>query len=170
VFTCELPLPPVAEPEGKSSVAAPDESVAWLMRGRFSSESGEARHILLVEDNPVNALVAQTMLEHFGFSVTSVDNGADALDCLERHNVDLVLMDCEMPVMDGIETTRRIRERERLSGRPQVSIVALTANGFDVFVERCAPAGMNGHLIKPFRPQELAQVLTQHLPTGLCVS
>jgi signal transduction histidine kinase/ActR/RegA family two-component response regulator len=172
VFICELPLPRVAEP---SHDALPSALDAWphseaLVSDGFISAMGDAPHVLLVEDNPVNALVAQAVLNRLGIEVTSVDNGADAIACMEHQSIDLVLMDCEMPVMDGIEATRRIRERERLTGRPRVNIVALTANGADVFSERCAPAGMDDHLIKPFRPDDLAKVLRRHLQGALCVS
>lgn len=175
VFICELPLPRVTESFGDTLPSAFDElePLGTMMNGGFagvSGVSGESPHILLVEDNPVNALVAQAVLDRFGVRVTLVDNGADAIECLEHQSVDLVLMDCEMPVMDGIETTRRIRERESQTGRPNVNIVALTANGPEVFAERCAPVGMNDHLIKPFRPQELAQVLMRHLHVDVCVS
>jgi CheY-like chemotaxis protein len=73
-----------------------------------------------------------------------------------------------MPGMDGIEATRRIRELERQSARSPVPIVALTANGPQVFADRCAPAGMDDHLLKPFRPQELAEVLMRHLKVAAC--
>jgi signal transduction histidine kinase/ActR/RegA family two-component response regulator len=145
-------------------------SSAWT---KLDIALGDAPHILLVEDNPVNAMVAQAELDRLGMRVTLVDNGFDAIEWLERESADLVLMDCEMPVMDGIETTRRIRERERQTGRPAVGIIALTANGQEVFIERCQPAGMNDHLLKPFKPEELADMLSrhlQHMHIDLCVS
>jgi CheY-like chemotaxis protein len=119
--------------------------------------------VLLVEDNPVNALVAEAELQRLGVHVTVLNNGRQALDWLACQAADLVLMDCEMPEMDGIEATRRIREHERTSGKPPVTIVALTANGLDTYAERCVDAGMNDHLSKPFRPEELEQTLSRHL-------
>ena len=86
--------------------------------------------VLLVEDNPVNALVAEAELQRLGVQVTVLTNGRQALDWLEHQPADLVLMDCEMPEMDGIEATGRIRARERATGKPPVRIVALTANAF----------------------------------------
>jgi signal transduction histidine kinase/ActR/RegA family two-component response regulator len=169
VFTCSLPLPRVAAPElaTRPKARTPRLSDSPLA---FDLSVLDEPHVLVVEDNAVNALVAQAELQRFGVRVSLVDNGQDAITCLEREQVDLVLMDCEMPGMDGIETTRRIRERERMAGRAAVSIVALTANGADVYAERCVPVGMNGHLLKPFKPEELAKVLSNHLRTALCVS
>jgi CheY-like chemotaxis protein len=93
-------------------------------------------------------------------------NGRQALDWLEHQPADLVLMDCEMPEMDGIEATGRIRARERATGKPPVRIVALTANGMETYVERCVAAGMNDHLSKPFRPDELERTLSRHIRLG----
>jgi len=124
---------------------------------------GRKPHVLLVEDNLVNALVAEAELERLGVRVTVVDSGHQALDWLDGHQPDLILMDCEMPGLDGIETTRLIRQRERQKGLVGARIVALTANGKDVFVERCKPVGMIDHLTKPFRPEELARILARHL-------
>src|SRR5690606_24186785 len=123
-------------------------------------------HVLLVEDNPVNVLVAQTQLQQMGVRVSVVNDGLEAVDWMRRQAADLVLMDCEMPGLDGFEATRRIRAHERATGRPPVDIVALTANGREVHGERCRDAGMNGHLAKPFGPDELAHVLRQHLGGG----
>jgi signal transduction histidine kinase/ActR/RegA family two-component response regulator len=170
VFTCVLPLPRVQEPVDKALPSTLHETRPWgsVMNGGFATPCGDAPHVLLVEDNPVNALVAQALLDRFGIRATSVDKGRDAIDCLTHQTFDLILMDCEMPGMDGIEATRRIRDLERKSGRTPVPIVALTANGPEVFAERCAPAGMNDHLLKPFRPQDLAEVLMRHLPLAAC--
>jgi len=170
VFTCVLPLPRVQEPVDKALPGATHDTQHWgsVMNGGFANPCGDAPHVLLVEDNPVNALVAQALLDRFGIRVTSVDKGRDAIDCLTHQTFDLILMDCEMPGMDGIEATRRIRELERQSARSPVPIVALTANGPQVFADRCAPAGMDDHLLKPFRPQELAEVLMRHLKVAAC--
>jgi signal transduction histidine kinase/ActR/RegA family two-component response regulator len=162
VFICELPLPAVAAPGAKPHK---EKRASSLSRSSFAFDLSvlDEPHVLVVEDNPVNALVAQAELDRLGVRSTVVDNGFDAIEWLEREQADLILMDCEMPGMDGVETTRRIRERERQTGRQKVSIVALTANGADMYAERCVPAGMNGHLLKPFRPEELAHVLSRHL-------
>jgi CheY-like chemotaxis protein len=117
--------------------------------------------ILLVEDNPVNQLVAKGMLSKLGCDVTISSHGGEALEQLERGHFELVLMDCNMPVMDGYEASRQIRS----SGRwPQLPIVALTANAMPEERERCRAAGMNDYLAKPFRLAELMGVLDQWIP------
>jgi len=118
--------------------------------------------VLLVEDNPVNQLVAKGMLGKLGCEVIVAAHGAEALDQLEYHEFDLVLMDCNMPVMDGYEASRQIRQ----SGRwPHLPIVALTANAMSEERERCRAAGMSDYLAKPFRREELAALLDQWIPT-----
>ncbi|MCB2251049.1 response regulator [Pseudomonas chlororaphis] len=117
--------------------------------------------ILLVEDNPVNQLVAKGMLSKLGCEVTVASQGAEALDVLEHQHFDLVLMDCNMPVMDGYEASRQIRR----SGRwPDLPIVALTANAMPEERERCRAAGMNDYLAKPFRREELIALLELWVP------
>lgn len=117
--------------------------------------------VLLVEDNPVNQLVAKGMLGKLGCEVTTAAHGAEALDQLEQREFDLVLMDCNMPVMDGYEASRQIRR----SGRwPQLPIVALTANAMSEERERCRAAGMSDYLAKPFRREELASLLDLWVP------
>ena len=117
--------------------------------------------VLLVEDNPVNQLVAKGMLGKLGCDVIVAAHGAEALDQLEGRDFDLVLMDCNMPVMDGYEASRQIRR----SGRwPQLPIVALTANAMSEERERCRAAGMSDYLAKPFRREELAALLDVWIP------
>jgi CheY-like chemotaxis protein len=118
--------------------------------------------VLLVEDNPVNQLVAKGMLGKLGCEVIVAAHGGEALDQLEHSEFDLVLMDCNMPVMDGYEASRQIRR----SGRwPQLPIVALTANAMSEERERCRAAGMSDYLAKPFRREELAALLDLWMPT-----
>ena len=118
--------------------------------------------ILLVEDNPVNQMVAKGMLGKLGCEVIVAAHGAEALDQLEHSDFDLVLMDCNMPVMDGYEASRQIRR----SGRwPQLPIVALTANAMSEERERCHAAGMNDYLVKPLRREALAALLDVWVPT-----
>ena len=112
--------------------------------------------ILLVEDNPVNQLVAKGMLSKLGCDVVVAAHGGEALSRLEQSTFDLVLMDCNMPVMDGYEASRQIRQRVRWSKLP---IVALTANAMPEERERCRSAGMNDYLAKPFRREELAALI-----------
>jgi CheY-like chemotaxis protein len=159
-FTLALPLPVVA---GADVVKENVATLRTALDRAPSAERGDAPHVLLVEDNPVNALVAEAELQRLGVHVTVLTNGRQALDWLEHQPTDLVLMDCEMPEMDGIEATGRIRERERATGKRPVRIVALTANGLEMYVERCVAAGMNDHLSKPFRPDELERTLARHI-------
>ncbi|WP_339405273.1 ATP-binding protein [Pseudomonas helleri] len=118
--------------------------------------------ILLVEDNPVNQLVAKGMLSKLGCDVVIAAHGGEALSLLEDDLFDLVLMDCNMPVMDGYETSRQIRQSSRWSELP---IVALTANAMPEERERCRSAGMNDYLAKPFRREELAALLDTWVPS-----
>ncbi|MBK5532940.1 response regulator [Pseudomonas sp. TH08] len=127
-----------------------------------SPPSTRRGRVLLVEDNPVNQLVAKGMLGKLGCDVVVAAHGAEALDQLEFHEFDLVLMDCNMPVMDGYEASRQIRQ----SGRwPNLPIVALTANAMSEERERCRAAGMSDYLAKPFRREELAALLDLWIPT-----
>lgn len=116
--------------------------------------------VLLVEDNPVNQLVAKGMLGKLGCEVLLANHGGEALTLLETQTVDLILMDCNMPVMDGYETTRQIRQKSEFSELP---IIALTANALSDERERCRAAGMDDYLAKPFRKDELAVLLDQWL-------
>ncbi len=128
-------------------------------------ETGPLAHrarILLVEDNPVNQLVAKGMLGKLGCEVIVAAHGGEALKLLEEQGFDMVLMDCNMPVMDGYEASRQIRR----SGRwPDLPIVALTANAMSEERERCRAAGMNDYLAKPFRREELKALLDLWVPT-----
>ena len=117
-----------------------------------------ALEILLVEDNPVNRRLAQHVLEKEGYRVVAADNGAAALKTLERKHFDLVLMDVQMPRMDGIETTAAIRNREKVTGG-YIPIVALTAHAMVGDRERCLKAGMDGYLIKPIQPTMLLEAI-----------
>ncbi len=117
------------------------------------------RHILLVEDNPVNQMFTKRILEKADYQVTIAGNGYEALDLLPRAHFDLILMDCQMPVMDGLEATRRIRALG--DGYAHLPIIGLTANAMDEDRERCLAAGMSDYLAKPFYPADLKEKLQQ---------
>jgi CheY-like chemotaxis protein len=121
-----------------------------------------ARHplrILLAEDNVVNEKVATRFLEKLGYVVHAVPNGREAVDAWARGGYDLVLMDCQMPVLDGYAATREIRARE--NGGPRTPIVALTANAMKKDELECRQAGMDDHLAKPLDREALARCLAQ---------
>jgi two-component system, sensor histidine kinase and response regulator len=114
--------------------------------------------ILLAEDNAVNQMVAVSLLRKRGHRVTVAENGRLAVEALEREPFDLVLMDIQMPEMDGLEATRAIRERERASGG-HTPIVAVTAHALKGDDERCFAAGMDGYLTKPLKVSDLVRAL-----------
>ena len=119
--------------------------------------------ILVVEDNEVNRMIARQTLLSLGVDVLEASDGAEALAMLQDRPVDLVLMDCQMPVMDGYAATRAIREREARLGARRLPIVALTADAFDDDAIRAREAGMDAHLGKPYTRGQLRSVLTSLL-------
>jgi PAS domain S-box-containing protein len=152
-FTVTVPLAPSARasaPGQSASAATPPPS----------DES-----ILVVEDEPISRLILGRMLEKLGYRVATAENGREALAALERDRFDLVLMDCQMPEMDGYEATRQLRQREGESGA-SLPVVAVTAHAGVGDRERCLAAGMNDYLSKPFREAELVTVLDRWLPAG----
>jgi len=119
--------------------------------------------ILLVEDNPVNREVAVGMLESLGCVAHTAENGWLALEVMNNDAYDAVLMDCQMPVMDGLTATAELRRREQNSGGARLPIIALTANTMEGERERCLAAGMDDFLSKPFSQQQLAALLKRWL-------
>jgi signal transduction histidine kinase/DNA-binding response OmpR family regulator/sensor domain CHASE-containing protein len=114
--------------------------------------------ILLVEDTPLNQQVALRMLESLGYAADLAENGLEAVEAVQQRDYDLLLMDMQMPVMDGLEATRRIRA---LGGRPQPRILAMSASVLDRERQACLDAGMDSHLAKPFRRRELEALLRE---------
>jgi signal transduction histidine kinase/DNA-binding response OmpR family regulator len=119
--------------------------------------------ILVVDDNPVNQRIAERMLRKLEIDVVLADNGAEALLRLAESAFDAVLMDCQMPVMDGFTATRRFRETEIQKGGARIPIIALTANNSHIDREACLAAGMDAHLGKPIDASRLAECLSQYL-------
>jgi signal transduction histidine kinase/CheY-like chemotaxis protein len=120
------------------------------------------KRILVAEDNAVNQLLVLTILKKLGYSAQAVANGREAIDELLRGTFDLVLMDCQMPEMDGYESTRAIREFEKKTGM-HIPIIALTANAMKEDENRCLESGMDAYLAKPIRREKLDELLSHWL-------
>ena len=121
------------------------------------------KRILLAEDNQVNREIALGMLEKIGCKVTAVENGQEAISALKAESFDLVLMDCQMPVMDGFEAAEHIARARRSAAIAPVPVVALTANALKGDKERCLDSGMDDYLSKPVRRAELEAMLVKWL-------
>lgn len=124
----------------------------------------KSTHILLVEDNKVNQMVAKSVLEEYKFSVDIAEHGGEAISKLRAYPYHLVFMDCQMPVMDGYEATRRIRSGEAGTSNSQITIIAMTANAMVGDKEKCFEAGMNDYLSKPLDIEQLLKKLQQWVP------
>ena len=172
-------LEPVDEPVPR----LPDDHLNWLDKQRGSGLSepeslgkdGELEvnpdqhtrlvgRVLVVEDNPVNQAVVKKMLEKAGLSPVTASDGVEAMEVLRGEQFDVVLMDCQMPRMDGYETTEAIREREARQGLMRIPVIAMTANAMSGDRERCLAVGMDDYLSKPVKPAQLENMLRQWLP------
>jgi CheY-like chemotaxis protein len=118
--------------------------------------------ILVAEDNPVNQRLVGRLLEKRGHSVVLANNGREALAEIEKHIFDLVLMDVQMPEMDGMEATMSLRSKEKETGT-RLAVIALTAHAMKGDEERCLAAGMDGYLTKPIRTKELDEILERYI-------
>lgn len=127
---------------------------------------GGSRRILLVEDEPVNRLVATKLLRKEGFEVTTAENGAQCLELCKTDPFPVILMDCQMPVMDGLAATRALRTLEQIKGRPRAVVIAYTANALSEDRRRCIESGMDGFLAKPVSRRELLEALSGLWPEG----
>jgi CheY-like chemotaxis protein len=133
--------------------AKPQEKPTLVTTHALREDRNRAR-VLLVEDNAVNQTLAIRLLERRGYVVSVAGDGREALAALEKGVFDLVLMDIQMPEMDGFEATAAIRQKEKLSGQ-HLPIIAMTANALKGDQERCLEAGLDGYLSKPIRTKEL---------------
>ncbi|MFV0371126.1 MAG: ATP-binding protein [Azonexus sp.] len=143
-----LPAEATAQPESVPVAASPS------LRGR----------VLLVEDNESNQILARAHLERYGLSVLVVGDGQQALKVLQEEDFDLVLLDCQMPVLDGFATCRAWRAHEAASARSRLPVLALTANAMNEDRARCLEAGMDDYLAKPYRGEEMYAALARWLP------
>lgn len=125
--------------------------------------------ILIAEDNIVNQKVALGLLKKLGLKGDTVINGQEAIDVLAQTPYDLVLMDCQMPVMDGYEATRQIRDPNSAVINHGIPIIALTANAMQGDREKCLLAGMDDYLAKPITPKALAETLGKWMPVDATV-
>ena len=158
-FSFTLALPRAHRPSDELS----DAGMPGPLAIDEESDLRLAGHVLVVEDNPVNALVAQATLESLGLEVAVAENGLRALEWLRAHEPDLVLMDFHMPEMGGIEATRRIRELEVQRGWMPMPIVAMSAGDQIDDHRHCLEVGMNDYISKPFVPRDMNRVLRRHL-------
>jgi CheY-like chemotaxis protein len=132
-----------------------------------ASRARSGRCILLAEDNFVNQKVAVAVLEKLGHQVDAVGNGAEAVEAWRSGRYDLILMDCQMPELDGYEATREIRRIEAADGRERIPIVALTAHAIQGTEQQCREAGMDDYLTKPLDRDRLADSLDRHFASGV---
>lgn len=122
--------------------------------------------VLVAEDNPVNLAIATEMLEILGYAVDTAADGSEALAAAMANRYGLILMDCQMPKLDGYDATRQIRTSEQEREQHRVPIVALTGNAMQGDREQCLEAGMDDYLSKPFTMPQLAAVCSKWLGAG----
>ncbi|MDD4099115.1 MAG: CHASE domain-containing protein, partial [Lentisphaeria bacterium] len=152
---------PPAEPAPSSTQCG---DVSGRPAGRFASPGGEPAQILLAEDNAVNQKVVLAILHKLGHAADVVTNGFEALGRLRRHQYRLVLMDVQMPGMDGLEATRLLRNPNSDVLDHDIPVIALTAHAIDGYQEICRQAGMNDYVTKPITMKQIQQLLNKWLP------
>ena len=157
-FTAKFP---VAKKEGETAQIAAEKSAVIAPRPAVDA----ALKILLAEDNIVNQKIAVKILEKKGWNVDAVQNGQEVIDLIGKKPFDLVLMDVQMPVIDGLKATQIIREQERQSGK-HIPIVAMTAHAMDGDEKRCLAAGMDGYVAKPIDREKLFQTIENIVKKG----
>jgi len=157
-FTVTLGLTSEASPALSPHAAGRPGGLSAFRHGRGDSPNRRPQ-VLVVDDGPVNRLLAVRTLEKKGFVVRAVDSASEALVILQDQHFDLVLMDIQMPEMNGFEATRLIRDRESTGGH--LPIVAMTAHAMKEDRDRCLAAGMDGYVAKPFKPEELLDAIQE---------
>jgi len=145
------------------SKAAKDEGEAVPDYSKtIVTTTGRSLNILVVEDNAVNQMVIDELLHDFGHTTVLAENGEQAIECVGRGDIDLILMDCQMPVMDGFEATRRLRTMEAQRGSARMPIIAVTSNAIKGDRERCLDAGMDDYVSKPINTAKLAASISKY--------
>ncbi len=152
-FSFVIPLLEVTEKEYQSSL---------LKKQTIHEDKNENFNILIAEDNAVNAKLETIVLKKLGHSVSIANNGRDTINILSKGNFDIVIMDIEMPVMDGFEATRRIRNGEAGDRYCNIPIIALTAHAINEIHEKCLRIGMNDYISKPIRIDQLQSILLKN--------
>ena len=155
-FYFTLDLPRAQAVKAAEDIPPPDTPL--------TRETTQTPRVLVVDDNSINTMVVVEVMEGIGFEAEMALNGEQAVEKASITDYELVLMDCQMPVMDGYEATERIREREKAAGakqRPSV-IIAFTANGLDSNRTKCIQAGMDDFLVKPIQLTHVEEILRKH--------
>jgi len=155
VFTFQLPLPRVGEETKPTEVA---QRIKELNQNRKSTKKLSEANILLVEDNPINQKIVLISLQNKVKNIDTAINGKEALDMFGKSNYDLILMDVQLPVMDGITSVQKVRELESSTSK-HTPIIAITANAMIGDKEKCLSAGMDEYLSKPFQPNQLLSLI-----------
>ena|GEM_PF-1014832 len=151
----------------EKAMEIPEIDAAQIEIGKGIRErAGDSSRILIVEDNEMNRFFAREVLGNIGYLSGTAADGEEALKALQAEHYDMVLMDCQMPGMDGFETTRRIRNREAGENNSAVAVIALTAHASSTDRDHCFEAGMNDYLTKPLLMDQLWKVLDKWLPGG----
>jgi signal transduction histidine kinase/DNA-binding response OmpR family regulator/HPt (histidine-containing phosphotransfer) domain-containing protein len=181
IFDVEQITAPSTAPEEIPIPRLPDDHLNWIDKhgGEVKQPPGSERaedrevmmqhtqlagRVLVVEDNPVNQAVVKKMLEKAGLSPITANDGMEAIEVIHQEQFDVVLMDCQMPRMDGYEATEAIRDREATHGLMRTPVIAMTANAMAGDREKCLAVGMDDYLSKPVKPAQLENMLRQWLP------
>jgi len=151
--------------EGQNINTTEKES-ALITRHSVSEDKRRQIRLLIVDDNVTNQAFARITFKKLGFTCKTVDNGAKAIKAIQDFKWDLVIMDCQMPVMDGYEATRQIRKGMAGPKNKDILVIAMTAQAMKADREKCLNAGMNDYLTKPVKPLELRQIVEKWLFKG----
>jgi len=158
---------PTTPAEGKTADKSKNVSQEGAVKKASRAVDLKEATILLVEDNPINQKIAVLSLNKYVKTIDVANNGKEALDKFGNNKYDLILMDIQMPVMDGITTTKKIREIEASTGSPaHIPIIAITANALSGDKEMCLAAGMNDYISKPYQIEDLVHKMKNLLAGG----